>query len=87
MDYLVGVISILFTPQKPRADAFDGYLEAQGGSHLYGELEGALNVPVVEDKLAVRVAAKRRVREGYSKFYPYNGGPPVTGDFQVAIEM
>jgi iron complex outermembrane receptor protein len=58
--------AILFTPQKPRND-YDGYLRLTFGDYNWREEEGALNLPVVPDKLMLRVAADISMREGYTR--------------------
>jgi iron complex outermembrane receptor protein len=58
--------AILFTPQKPRND-YEGYLRLTFGDYNWREEEGALNLPVVPDKLLLRVAADISMRDGYTK--------------------
>jgi iron complex outermembrane receptor protein len=66
--------AILFTPQKPRND-YDGYIDLTLGDYDWHEVEGALNVPVVRDKLLLRVAADVSMRDGYTKDVgPYFAG-------------
>src|SRR3546814_19943922 len=43
----------------------EGYAQGLVGNYDWYELEGALNVPIVEDKVAVRVAGQIRRRDGY----------------------
>jgi iron complex outermembrane receptor protein len=56
--------AILFTTVKPKND-FEGYLEARGGNYRKGEVDGALNAPIVDDKLLVRVAFDVDYMDGY----------------------
>jgi iron complex outermembrane recepter protein len=65
---------LLYTKQPDYE--FGGYLQGVIGSYNWKEAEGAINVPLVKDKLAVRVAAQSRARDGYTK--SANGG--FTGD-------
>src|SRR3546814_2976048 len=55
----------------------EGYAQGLVGNYDWYELEGALNVPIVEDKVAVRVAGQIRRRDGYVK-----GGLPGLPDGQ-----
>ncbi|OCC23544.1 hypothetical protein MB02_10210 [Croceicoccus estronivorus] len=60
--------AVLFETRRPTYE-LDGYLQIQGGSHdLYG-IEGALNIPIVPDVLAVRVAGTAYHRDGFTKNY------------------
>jgi iron complex outermembrane recepter protein len=66
--------AILFTPQRPRND-YDGYADLTLGDYNWREVQGALNVPVVQDKLLLRVAADVSMRDGYTKDVgPYFSG-------------
>src|SRR3546814_2261999 len=53
----------------------EGYAQGLVGNYDWYELEGALNVPIVEDKVAERVAGQIRRRDGYVK-----GGLPGLSD-------
>jgi iron complex outermembrane receptor protein len=57
--------AILFEPKKP-TNAFEGYIQAQFGNYGDKEFEGALNVPIVSDKLLLRVAGDLARRDGYT---------------------
>jgi len=56
--------AVLVYSQAPKHD-FGGYASATLGDYSWHELEGALNVPVVQDKVALRVAGQYRKRDGY----------------------
>lgn len=58
-----GLISI--EPKRPQND-FEGYAEVTLGNYNLHEFEGAVNVPIVEDKLLVRVAGQTQQRDGYT---------------------
>ena len=60
----IGAIS--FITKKPTAD-FGGYLSAGMGSHATTEVEGAVNVPVVNNKLMFRAAGIYSYNDGYVK--------------------
>lgn len=58
--------AVLIQPQLPN-DVFEGYVRGQFGNYRNGQLEGAVNIPLVEDKLAVRLAGFHWRRDGYVK--------------------
>jgi iron complex outermembrane receptor protein len=57
--------AILFTPQKP-TNNFEGYAQVTLGSYNWHEFEGAVNVPIVEDKVLLRLAGDVAMRDGYT---------------------
>jgi iron complex outermembrane receptor protein len=59
-----GLISI--SPKKPSND-YEGYFQATFGNYSNREFEGAVNIPVIADKLMVRIAGDTRTRDGYTK--------------------
>ena len=56
--------AVLVYSQAPRHE-FGGYASATVGDYSWHQLEGAINVPVVQDKVALRVAGQYRKRDGY----------------------
>jgi iron complex outermembrane recepter protein len=58
--------AVLFEPARPAAD-FGGYMQVTGGNYDRRGLEGALNVPIIDDKLMVRIAGTWEQREGFTK--------------------
>ncbi len=58
--------AVLFEPNRP-SDEFGGYLETQLGDYGLREFDGALNVPVVGDRLMVRGAFDIENRDGFTK--------------------
>src|SRR3546814_8569376 len=58
--------SVLGNSKKPTFNT-EGYVQAGYGNFDYKELEGALNVPLVTDVAALRVAAQYRNRDGRTK--------------------
>jgi iron complex outermembrane receptor protein len=57
--------AVLFEPKKP-TNAFEGYVQASFGDYnLHGE-EGAINIPIIEDKLLVRAAFNINQRDGFT---------------------
>jgi len=59
-----GLIS--YQPKRPTND-FDGYVQTTFGDYDDYEEEFALNIPIVQDKLMVRVAGQMQKRDGYTK--------------------
>jgi len=57
--------AILFTPAKPTND-FEGYAEVTVGSYNWHELKAAVNVPIVNDKVLLRLATDIDMRDGYT---------------------
>ncbi|MBV6423996.1 MAG: Vitamin B12 transporter BtuB [Steroidobacteraceae bacterium] len=58
--------AILFQSRRP-TDRFEGYAEATLGNYDNREIEFALNVPVVDDRVLLRFAGKRQERRGYTR--------------------
>ena len=58
--------AVLFEPQRP-TDAFGGYLDTQLGDFGLREFQGAVNIPVVGDKLMVRGAFDVENRDGFTQ--------------------
>lgn len=58
--------AVLVYTEQPSYD-FGGYVSALYGSYNWIETEGALNVPIVADKAALRVAFNSVDRDGYTK--------------------
>jgi iron complex outermembrane receptor protein len=57
--------AILFEPKKP-TDDFEGYAQIQMGNYNDHEFEGAINVPIVSDKVLLRVAGTFAERDGFT---------------------
>lgn len=56
--------AILLTPKKPVYNV-EGYIKAGVGDYNLRRLEGAINVPLVDDKVALRFAGQTEKRDGY----------------------
>jgi iron complex outermembrane receptor protein len=63
--------AILFQPKKPE-DAFGGYIDGEFGDYNMGEIQGALNIPVIDDTFLVRVAADIASRDGFTRDITFN---------------
>lgn len=58
--------AVLLTPKAP-SDEFDGFVEANFGNYNIREFTGAVNVPIIGDRLAIRVAGNYSYNEGFSR--------------------
>jgi iron complex outermembrane receptor protein len=58
--------AILFEPKKPTSD-YEGYVQVTLGNYNDHELEGAVNIPVVDEKLLVRIAGQTQQRDGFTE--------------------
>jgi iron complex outermembrane receptor protein len=58
--------AVLFEPKRPTND-FEGYFQETLGSYNWHEEEGALNIPIIDEKLLVRLGADIKMRDGYTK--------------------
>lgn len=58
--------NILFEPAKP-GNELGGYLKAEYGNYNNRRAEGAINLPIVTDKVLLRVAGSIGRRDGYTK--------------------
>lgn len=58
--------AVLATTKLPTFDV-EGYLQGQYGSYDWVDVQGAVNIPIVADKLAVRFAGQLTRRDGYTK--------------------
>jgi iron complex outermembrane receptor protein len=57
--------AVLVVPQAP-SDQLGGYLRLQGGDYADFQAEGAINLPIVADKVELRLAGFVWTRDGYS---------------------
>lgn len=57
--------AVLFEPRRPTFDT-EGHVKFGWGNYDYRDLEAVLNIPVVQDVLAIRLAANVVDREGYT---------------------
>jgi len=75
-----------FVTAKPDLSAFGGYVELAGSVLPEGEpgyeVQAAINIPLIEDELALRVAAKQSVEGGYVD--NISGSSLQTHDWQPA---
>jgi iron complex outermembrane receptor protein len=59
-----GLIDI--EPKKP-TNEFEGYGKVTFGNYNDKQVEGAINVPIIDDKLLLRVSGQMQQRDGYTK--------------------
>lgn len=57
--------NILFEPQRP-TDQFGGYVQGEYGNYNDRRGEGAINIPIVKDKVLFRIAGEVGARDGYT---------------------
>jgi iron complex outermembrane receptor protein len=71
--------AILNEPVLPSFDQ-NGYLKATYGTYNYAVIEGAGNITLVPDVLAIRLSGQYQRRDGFDKALSPTGGPsPVLG--------
>ena len=70
--------AVLLGPKKP-TNEFEGYVQVQAGNYDDREYEGALNLPLIDDTLMVRIAYKDVKRDGFTK----DVGPTAFGFSRV----
>ncbi|MEO0549728.1 MAG: TonB-dependent receptor [Pseudomonadota bacterium] len=58
--------AVLLYPEAPDYE-FGGYASMSLGEFNHREFEGALNIPLIEDKLALRIAGQDAERDGYTE--------------------
>ncbi|MDE0366766.1 MAG: TonB-dependent receptor [Gammaproteobacteria bacterium] len=60
-----GAINII--TRKADYDDVHGYIEVDGGNHDTLNYRGAVNIPIIADRMAVRLAYQHNNRDGYGK--------------------
>ena len=58
--------AVLLGPRKP-GNEFSGYVQAQIGNYNDREFEGAIDLPIIKEKLLVRISGKKVDRDGFTK--------------------
>jgi iron complex outermembrane receptor protein len=66
--------AILLQAKKPTND-YEGYAQFQFGNYNDREFEGAINIPVIDDKLLVRFSANVAMRDGFTEALYTPSGP------------
>ena len=57
--------AVLFEPMHP-TNNFEGYVQMTLGNYNREGVEAAVNIPIVDDKLLVRVAGSKETRDGFT---------------------
>jgi iron complex outermembrane receptor protein len=57
--------AVQFLTVAPRLDEVGGYLEVNGGSESYGNVNGAINIPIADGVAAARLSGGFTQRDGY----------------------
>jgi len=57
--------AVLLEPARPKMNTVEGYVEGTLGNLRRRSMQGALNIPVIDDVLAIRVAGQFDKRDGY----------------------
>jgi iron complex outermembrane receptor protein len=57
--------AVLFEPMHP-TNNFEGYVQMTLGNYNREGVEAAVNIPIIDDKLLVRVAGSKETRDGYT---------------------
>src|SRR3984957_1686726 len=58
--------AVLFEPMHP-TNNFEGYVQMTLGNYNREGVEAAVNIPIIEDKLLVRIAGSKETRDGYTQ--------------------
>jgi iron complex outermembrane receptor protein len=56
--------AVLYASTQP-GDDFGGYLTVRGGERSLRQVEGAVDIPIIQDKLSVRLAGDYQAQDGY----------------------
>jgi iron complex outermembrane recepter protein len=57
--------NVLFEPQRP-TNGFGGYMEGQLGDYNERQIDGAINLPIIDEKILLRLAGTAEWRDGYT---------------------
>lgn len=60
--------AVLVNAKRPGYE-FDGFVEVKAGNYSAREYTGAINIPLIDDMLAIRIAGNVSSHNGYSKSY------------------
>ncbi len=61
-----GAVSVI--TKRPHYDGVAGFAEVTGGSFDRLDFGGAINIPLIDNELAVRIAAQRNSMDGYGNY-------------------
>ena len=63
--------AVLLTPKKP-TNEFGGWIKGEYGNYDRAYVEGAVNLPIVDDKVLLRVVGAYHNRDGYTRDVVWN---------------
>ncbi|MFA5547657.1 MAG: TonB-dependent receptor plug domain-containing protein [Porticoccaceae bacterium] len=72
--------ALLLTSRKPTYD-YEGFVQGTVGNYNLNGVEGAINVPLVDDTLAARLAFQKRDRDGVTRNMSRQTNPQGRHDF------
>ncbi|MBA4763184.1 TonB-dependent receptor [Sphingomonas sp.] len=58
--------AVLINPAAP-TDRLEGYLDLGVGNYAMRQVEGAINIPIIDDRIALRLAGQYVKRDGYTR--------------------
>lgn len=58
--------AVLIVPKRP-TNELGGWLRAEAGNYKRAVIEGAINLPLIDDKVMIRVAGAHHSRDGYTE--------------------
>jgi iron complex outermembrane receptor protein len=76
--------AMLIATQAP-VYKFGGYIEGDYGRYNYKEVQGAINIPIIQDKVAIRFAGQIRRQDPRTK--SFDGGPGFDNIHQDAARI
>ncbi|EIZ79428.1 Outer membrane salicin receptor [Novosphingobium sp. Rr 2-17] len=82
---------VVFKTRNPSLDKVEGNLAVEAGNYDLQHYTGAVNVPLVEDKIALRVSGNYYSRDGYDTHsvakgdVGYNGGAMRNTDYRAKL--
>lgn len=57
--------AVLYTPAHPKMNTYGAGFDLQVGDYNTTNIQGYVNIPIVQDQLALRIAVERNRRDGY----------------------
>jgi iron complex outermembrane receptor protein len=79
--------AIVFTPQHPDFNNWEGSIDVVGGSQGRSNVTAILNMPIIDDQLALRVSYHREHLDGYTSFIGASGSLDETNSNSVRIGL
>jgi iron complex outermembrane receptor protein len=78
--------AILLTSKAPSFN-FEGYAKASYGNYNYRAFEGAVNIPIINDVLAVRFATQVHYRNGFQNAVPISLTVPYGAPYNTSYSV